>query len=311
MGKIIKLLILCTCAAFGCGSYEEQPAHMEMFANDLEVIDAPEFAGFAGPVDKAEYCDGQGYGSNVCSPDYIEEKSNWVSAQYYGFGAPPDNHACFAPNGVVGDCWFPKFKQFKVSFDTTACLSNNVPILNANQMVTDIQSGILSLNSVGGGVTVSTTTGSQPTHMVCGPLAAGAMGSSGLSGLTVTMIGNLPVAPNGVDESAGRQINGSAGTFDIQQAWDGYNKCLTAMGLTTTAARQRLWGTYLGRHEMLHAMGFAHFTTGLMQPIAPCQDIINNLAQVQISAQMTAALQHYVGGTTSPSIISDQLPTPL
>jgi hypothetical protein len=263
------------------------------------TVDAPEFAGFVDDEEKAEYC-AERPDAAVCSGVGVIRQP-WISAEYYGYGH--DGYACFAPQGTSGECIVPTRKQFSVHFNYTACDSfigtGSSPLTRAEltAIKDGFREGILSLHNLGTNVTVQTgvsDSNRQPFNVDC---ESGAMGRGGLEGNSHIQISNLPRGPSGQDEGAARQRDRSFATVNP--------RAVKAFGIgcgTPSTLSLRLLAQRLGQHEGLHAMGFEHFTTGIMKPIMGCE---YGLASIPV--QFSAVMSAYNGSSGNVTILDAKL----
>lgn len=88
----------------------------------------------------------------------------------------------------------------------------------------------------------------------------------------------------------------------------GFSQCaFPAGGPTGSVANRVAIGRYIGVHEVLHTLGWAHFVNGIMNPYGTCKhlDTINEVLDT-ITPEILAAFQIYSGGfQTSNGTIHD------
>jgi hypothetical protein len=294
MKRALGILFL-FCAACG-GAPDSDPSALIDY--DGPTVDAPDFAGFTSDEERDRYCAHSN--SFVCNADDGDKKTEaWVSSYYYGIGS---NGPCY--NGPSGEkCYFPKFKRlnFRVA---TGDIPASVSITEYAALQDGFVSGIKSLNGVASGVTVQQVTSGADTT-VRGYFASeedGSLGMGGFEGLAHTQIANLP-------GSAGPavQIDGKIARFSAQAL---KNFVVNTCHLAGTTANLFAFAQYDGIHEGLHALGFDHFTTGIMKTHQQC----NERGIVAPSAAFKAALAHYDGSASGATVLDDGLaalgPTP-
>jgi hypothetical protein len=278
-------------------SFYDAPGSMRIDGDPSEEpLDAPEFAGFVSEAEHEAYC-AMYPDAAVCS-NLGTSRQAWSSAEYYGLGH--ENKPCYSASGTPGLCRFPVLKQMRVVVTNTQCFDDpNITITEYAAVLDGFRDGVLSLNGAGTGVVVSTTsTSSHRLSIDCIPSSnTKDLGLGGFSGFEHTQIRNLPVGPHGQDEGAAVQVDGSTATVSPTNIKAQLIRC----GLAGTPSQMRARAQYLGVHEGLHALGFAHFTTGVMRPTSICSD----LGIVPVAQGFRTALSIYSGSTSGGVNIVD------
>jgi hypothetical protein len=279
-----KRLLFAALALAGCG-YDDTRL---LFATDdtSPETDAPEFAGFSSADEALEYCTSSP-DSSVCDEVGVLGQA-WTSSLYYGHGGPSDPTPCFSPNGTPSNCEFPTAKQWRLIFDWSQCLNNNVDLLSIEAMKVGFREAALRFNGIASGVQVSETLNTAHT-LTLGCLSGSPyLGYGGLTGAGHTQISTRDFShsgPNGVVEGAAIQRDLSYAQINPQTMKELWDASCTSFGAWSPDKAKGM-ARYYGTHEVLHGLGYSHFTTGLMQIFPPynCDTVLPAVAPGFITA---------------------------
>jgi hypothetical protein len=162
--------------------------------------------------------------------------------------------------------------------------------------------GVLDWNGTGGIAVSNSATNAIPVNVSCDPtLTPGALAETETTAIR-TQVDDLPLLPNGHDAKRARQYDSAAIRFDPILTYKHY---LNVCHLPDNDIDLSDFARYGGRHEMGHAMGFAHVSssTELMNAFQQC-----SLSLASINAKYGTALANYNGSTGRVAIRTDNLP---
>jgi hypothetical protein len=294
-----KTWLLLLVAVLGCGEQDdgsESPLVNDQGELVIRLDGSVEDDGiFAGAAERDEFC-ALNPESKWCS-DFAAAEQAWISAEYYGVNIP---HSCYNGSGV--SCSFPQSLNFKVHPDTSACLSNTVPLLAAQAIYDGFLSGVLAWNGVGGAsVAVSTAGGAEFIALSCANLPGRDVGDTVYDGNPHVQLADLPVGPHGMNPNAAIQYDGASIHVDVQAIWDFLTSSSECNQPGITVEQLKAWAKRDGMHEMGHAAGFAHFSgPNLMFPTQACA--VNGDTPTSVP-QFAAALSVYNGQNSSATIV--------
>lgn len=254
MSKSMLVAVGAICFGFGCGTSDAVDYQIDDVGG--APIDAPEFAGFVNQNEQDEYC--LVHPEHMFCGDLGVTTEAWKSAEYHGVGT--DGKPCYSSHGTNGDCAFPVSKQMRIIQSTSSCFDQTgVSLIQIQATIDGFNEGLLDLYNTklsGSGVSV-VTSGGQPTTVSCVAASNIATGLGGLSGTEHAQIANLPVGPSGQDEARALQDSSSFAQINPTRI---KNLCPSA-----NTAQVKEFAHQIAIHEGLHALGFMHFTSGVMK----------------------------------------------
>lgn len=230
----------------------------------------------------------------------------WVSAEFHGSGH--DGRPCFSPasSASSGTCLFPASKAVYFTLEETYCDQHIGTVVTQGEY-DNIRAGwiegVQSLHNLGG-VTISGISGGHRVRSRCLILSSELAGhwkpeGALTSGKTLTI--NGPIW--GEDETVAWKYAESLVRMHPGNIIDSASRC-PAGGTPTEIRNVARW---VAVHEMMHALGFAHFNRGLMKASMTIPDVCKAPGQsgapaLQAFAQALSAFDPSAAGLSIPGI---------
>lgn len=250
------------------------------------------------------------------------EVEKWHSAIYHGqaaSGAP-----CYGQHytGTGGDrqCYFPLYKAAEIftsgnsagvgayKCSAASLISSQIPKSLSDVFSDAALSAMLDLEHQSAGLWVRTpsTIGSGsgivyfPITLGCSPANPAGLGKTRVFHPSPSSCQAGLASSNGVDPTCAVQTTDAEITifpdplYRVLQSTCGF----TASSLSTNTTTIASYANWVGVHEYLHAMGFGHFTSGVMFPVFSCSSKVGSInGIVGLETQpLLDALTVYSGG---------------
>jgi hypothetical protein len=253
------------------------------------IADADDRAGFRNGLEE--------YTWRLTHPNVLHEKANFVSAVFHGRAFTTDGNggilalgACWLPQNAGKDCEFPNSKNKVWRWRSGSAPQDSFSFCNqtppSGSMAPPFYADPLTWAQIGfdlwrpEAVMTETATATEKITVWCpqslpGSVFGGVMGASGGDGPTPRRVTNAADAPGGT-LCSGSSFPKGLYTYDAGNIqYSGDNLYQRALLCTTAAERDndqlfQIASINMFAHEMGHFLGFAHFSTGIMQTGGDC-----------------------------------------
>lgn len=292
-------------------AYDKVFAHPELFPEEkpvpLEMVEPMLAQQAAGALAEDVVNTGQVL-MGLEEPNEHNAANKWNSAIYYGHWAG-ESYPCYAgPSDTPGGekCWFPKYKNLLLSFATDGFCSQagmTVPSAVAGGLMQEAQVAMTWEDWPAIGVYLRTSFPSDFHEYLSAPFSCVKADNSHIGQAVIYVPSStprqagLPHVVGGHDPAGAYQYSTVKFWFYPDTLYNFYvGTCHKSAADTTQMAAAMHWSAV---HEMFHALGFGHFTTGVMRGTLNCgadfrASSINEVGAL-FTIQMSSALAGYEG----------------